>query len=172
MTIQTEPTPLPQLIDDIRIHPEHGRLTLAARGELLEGVRCRARVRGHEIEMDEPAGLGGTDQGPNPVELVLAALGACQAITYRVWAAMLGIELDDVRFETEGDIDLSGLFGLSEGVRPGLTRVHHRVVLTGPEPEERYRELAEAVDRHCPVLDIVANAVTVDRDVEVRAADS
>lgn len=82
---------------------------------------------------------------------------------------MLGIQLDDVRFETQGDIDLNGLLGLSDGVRPGLTRVHHRVVLVGPESEERYRELADAVDRHCPVLDIVANAVTVDHDVEVRA---
>jgi uncharacterized OsmC-like protein len=168
MTVRTEPTPLPELIDDIRIHPEHGRLTLAACGELLEGLHCRADVRGHEIEMDEPAALGGTDAGPNPVEAVLAALGACQAITYRVWAALLGIRLDGVRFQTEGDIDLGGFLGLQDATRPGLARVRHRVVLSGPEPEERYRELAEAVDRHCPVLDIVANGLPVERTVEVR----
>lgn len=46
------------------------------------------------------------------------------------------------------------------------------MVLIGPETEERYRELVAAVDRHCPVLDIVANPVTVDHDVEVRAAGS
>jgi uncharacterized OsmC-like protein len=133
-------------------------------------VRCTATARDHILDVDEPLMIGGTDVGPNPVELVLAALGTCQAITYRVWAAVLGIQLDDVRFETEGDIDLGGLFGLAEGVRPGFTRIHHRVVLVGPESEERYRELVDAVDRHCPVLDIVANPVTVDHEVEVRAA--
>jgi putative redox protein len=33
------------------------------------------------------SGLVGTDKAPNPVEYVLAALGACQEITYRLYAA-------------------------------------------------------------------------------------
>ena len=32
----------------------------------------------------------------NPVEYALAALGSCQAITYRVWAAPFGVKLDEV----------------------------------------------------------------------------
>lgn len=121
------------------------------------------------MTMDEPTGLGGTDAGANPVETVLAALGACQAITYRVWAELSGVRLDGVSVETEGDIDLAGFLGLREGVRPGLAGVRHRVVLSGPETPERYRELAEVVDRHCPVLDIVAERVPVERELEVRA---
>jgi uncharacterized OsmC-like protein len=170
MPEQQTPTPLPQVIDAIRSDPAQGRLGLAVSGELVEGLRCRATAREHALTLDEPMGLGGTDAGPNPVELVLTALGACQAITYRVWAELLGIRLDDVRFETEGEIDLAGFLGLREGVRPGLGAVRHRVVLVGPEPEERYRELAEAVDRHCPVLDIVANPVPVELVVEVPGA--
>lgn len=170
MDMPTTPVPLPDVIADIRATPEHGRLTLAVSGGLVEGVRCTATARDHTLDIDEPTMIGGTDAGPNPVELVLAALGTCQAITYRVWAAMLDIRLDDVRFETEGDIDLNGLFGLMDGVRPGFTRLRHRVTLVGPESEERYRELTEAVDRHCPVLDIVTGIEPVDRSVEVRAA--
>lgn len=162
MSTHAKPIPLPDVIEGLRRVPEHGRLTLQVSGEILDGVHCRASIRDHELTIDEPMGLGGTDTGPNPVELVLAALGTCQAITYRIWAALLGIKLDDVQFETEGDIDLNGLFGLSEDTRPGLGRVRHRVILSGPETEARYRELAEAVDRHCPVLDIVANPVPVD----------
>jgi putative redox protein len=167
MSVNVEPTPLPVLIDDLRSSPEHARITLTATGELLEGVRCAVAARDHRLELDEPPFLGGTDAGPNPVEAVLAALGACQAITYRVWAALLDVRLDEVRFETEGDIDLRGFLGLDEGTRPGLGRVRHRIVLGGPEPEERYRELARAVDLHCPVLDIVGNGVPVERTVEV-----
>jgi uncharacterized OsmC-like protein len=169
MSVNVEPTPLPVLLDDLRTHPERAQLTLTATGELLEGVRCAVEARDHRLELDEPPFLGGTDAGPNPVEAVLAALGACQAITYRVWAAMLDIRLDGVRFETEGDIDLRGFLGLDEAIRPGLGGVRHRVVLIGPEPAERYRELARAVDRHCPVLDIVANGVPVERTVQVES---
>jgi uncharacterized OsmC-like protein len=165
MDTHTTPRPLPEVIDDIRITPEHGLLTVAATGRILDGVHCEATMRDHDLQIDEPMMLGGTDKGPNPVEIVLTALGTCQAITYRIWAAMLGMRLDEVRFETEGDIDLSGLFGLQDGVRPGFTQVRHRVTLVGPESEERYRELAETVDSHCPVFDIVANPIPVERTV-------
>lgn len=170
MSTNTQPIPLPDVIADIRANPGHGRLTLSASGEILDGVRCHATIREHELGIDEPMGIGGTDTGPNPVEIVLAALGTCQAITYRVWAAMLGIQLDTVRFETEGDIDLNGFFGLNDATRPGLERIRHRVTLVGPESEARYRELAEAVDRHCPVLDIVANPMAVEHTVETAPA--
>ena len=168
MSTPTTPTTLSDVVFDVRATPAHGRLTLSAAGEIGDGVRCRADVRHHEIVIDEPLSLGGTDAGPNPVETVLAALGTCQAITYRVWAAMLGIRLDEVRFETEGDLDLSAFLGIDDSVRPGLGEVRHRVILIGPETEERYRELTAAVDRHCPVLDIVENPVPVERTVEVR----
>lgn len=168
MSTQTTPRPLNEVIEDIRATPEHGFLTVAARGEILDGVHCRATMRDHGIDVDEPMMLGGTDTGPNPVELVLTALGTCQAITYRIWAALLDIPLDGVLFETEGDIDVNGLLGLREGVRPGFSAIRHKVTLVGPASEERYRELADTVDRHCPVLDIVANPTPVERVIEAR----
>jgi putative redox protein len=48
-------------------------------------------------------------------------------------------------------------------VRPGFTAVRVEVSLAGPESEERYAELAAAVDEHCPVLDLFTNPVPVSR---------
>ena len=121
----------------------------------------------HTFKVDEPEVLGGTDLAANPVQLVLASLGACQAITYRVWAAKLGIALEGVEARVEGDLDLRGFFGLDDGIRPGFTRIRLFVTLRGPEPPERYEELQDAVNRHCPVLDIVANPVTIEREVKL-----
>jgi hypothetical protein len=84
----------------------------------------------------------------------------------------MGLRLDGVRFETEGEIDLAGFLGLRQDVRPGLSGIRHRVVLIGPESEERYRELADTVDRHCPVLDIVAHEVMVERVLEMRVGEA
>ena len=120
----------------------------------------------HTFKVDEPEVLGGTDLAANPVQLILASLGACQAITYQVWAAKLGIALEGVEARVEGDLDLRGFFGLDDSVRPGFTRIRLFVTLRGPEPKDRYEELVGAVNRHCPVLDIVVNPVPVEREVK------
>lgn len=169
MSTQISPRPLGDVIQSVLDDSANGRFVMAATGGNVAGVACDAAIRQHALAIDEPMALGGTDTGPNPVEIVLAALGTCQAITYRIWAGLMGVQLDEVRFETEGDIDIAGLLGLREGVRPGFEGIRHRVILIGPETEERYRELMEAVDAHCPVLDIVANPVPIERVLEVRA---
>jgi hypothetical protein len=45
-----------------------------------------------------------------------------------------------------------------------------RVRLEGPETDGRYRALAEAVDRHCPVLDALARPLPIARELEVGPA--
>lgn len=136
---------------------------------LVPGTATEVRVRAgdHAFTIDEPPTLGGTDLGANPVEHLLAALGSCQVITYQVWAGKLGLPLDSVDVSLVGDIDLRGFFGLHPDVRPGFSGVEVEVRLTGPEPAERYQELVEHVERHCPVLDNLGNSVPVKATVAV-----
>jgi uncharacterized OsmC-like protein len=135
--------------------PERAAVTFRADTELGAGLRCDTQTRKHALVVDEPPSIGGTGEGPNPIEVVLAGLAACQAITYQVWAVRLGLALDRVRVQAQGDVDLRGFFGVVAGVRAGFTAVRIEVALEGPEPDERYRELAEEVDRHCPVFDML-----------------
>ncbi len=120
------------------------------------------------IKCDQPPMLGGDGLAPNPVQIALAALGACQAQTYRFWSEKLGIRLDDVTVDIKGALDIQGIFGLRDGVRPGFSDVTVTVALSGPEPRERYEELRRAVDEHCPVLDLFASPVTVTTALSVR----
>jgi len=147
----------------------NARVVFSTQGSLVGPTHVQLVSRGHAIDVDEPDVLAGGDQFANPVEYALASLASCQAITYRFWAAKLGIELDGVEVAVEGDIDLHGFFGLDQTTRAGFNGITLDVTPIGPESAERYRELADAVDAHCPVLDLFTNATPVERRLAVPA---
>lgn len=149
--------------DALAAHPEAAVIQPAATTSLVPRTATEVRVRAgrHDFTIDEPPVLGGTDLGANPVEHLLASLGSCQVITYQVWAAKLGIEVDSIEVDVTGDLDVRGFFGLDPAVRPGFQSVAVSVRLAGPESVERYVELTAAVEEHCPVLDVLVNAVPV-----------
>jgi uncharacterized OsmC-like protein len=129
-------------------------------GSATGRVSSRIRIGRFTIEADEPPALGeGT--APNPVEYALAGLLACQVATYRVWAVNLGIELDTIDISIDGDLDFRGFFGFDDAVRPGFSEVRLKVTVSGPETAERYQELKDVVNAHCPVLDLFSNPTPV-----------
>lgn len=138
-------------------------------GALVGPTEVDLHARTHALRVDEPELLAGDDKAANPVEYALASLASCQAITYRFWAEKLGIRLDGLEISAEGDLDLHGFFGLNGNSRPGFTAVRVDVTPIGPESAERYRELADAVDEHCPVLDLFANPTPVERRLAIPA---
>lgn len=140
--------------------------TFESRSNLVEGFRTEAKIRDFTLTVDEPEALGGTDTGPNPVELVLAALGTCQEITYRLYADALEIPLDGVSVTVEGDLDLRGIFAAKDGVRPGFGAIRAVVTLDSPAGEADLQRLKDTVDSHCPVLDMLQNPVPVSTRIE------
>lgn len=162
---------LQQLIVDTqatyRADPSQAQATFGSTSELQDGLCSHVTIRDHSLVVDEPEQLGGDDSGPNPVELVLAALGTCQEITYRAYATALGIPLDKVSVKLEGDIDLRGFFAVDDSVRPGYQKIRGTVHLESSAGEEALQQLRQAVNAHCPVLDILSKPVPVELDVEI-----
>ena len=164
---------LKTLIDDnrtaVEADPAQAAAAFSVTGQLVGTTEVAIRAGGHQLTVDEPPVLGGADLGANPVEHALIALASCQAITYRFWAAQLGIELDGLEVVAEGDLDVRGFFGFDDSVRPGFTAVRLKVVPSGPESAERYQQLADAVDTHCPVLDLFSHTTPIERTMAVPA---
>jgi uncharacterized OsmC-like protein len=136
-----------------------------------DAVASTVTLGEYRVEVDEPPVLGGEGKAPNPVEYYLASLLSCQIVTWRFWAEKLGIAVDEITAHAEGDLDVQGFFGFQpasgDAVRSGFKEVRVVVKVAGPETPERYRELQEAVDAHCPVLDLTRNVTPVTTRVEI-----
>ena len=148
----------------------NAQAVFSAQGTLVGITEVDIRTGTHTFKVDEPPALGGADEAANPVQYALASLGSCQAITYRFWAEQLGIPFDSLTVRLEGDLDIRGFFGFDDTVRPGLSAIRVEVTVAGPESDERYAELAAAVDAHCPVLDLFKNPVPVTRTLRGKDA--
>jgi uncharacterized OsmC-like protein len=164
-TTTTTTSPLAAVLDAteraVQADPAAAAALFKAAGSSTGPVTTTIALGRHTVQSDEPASLGGQDGAPNPVEYALASLLSCQAVTYRVWAVKLGIEVEDIDISIEGDLDARGFFGLDEATRPGFGQVRVAVQVRGPETPQRYAELQAAVDAHCPVLDLFTNPTTV-----------
>jgi uncharacterized OsmC-like protein len=146
-----------------RIAADHTNayLTYKVTGEGQGAVASLIKAGKHAFLVDEPGALAGDDLAASPVEFALGALISCQIVVYRLYANALGIQVDDIDITAEGDLDARRLFGIDETVRAGFTEVRLQIRITGPESDERYQQLREAVDAHCPVLDLFANPTPV-----------
>jgi uncharacterized OsmC-like protein len=145
---------------DLGKAPNAPIVTFAADTTLVDGYRAEVRIRDFGLTVDEPTTIGGSDAGPSPVELVLAALGTCQEIVYATYARVLGIPLNGVTVRTEGRLDLRGFFGVAD-VAAGFRDVSFVVNIDSPAAPEEIARLVSTVNDHCPVLDILKQPVPV-----------
>lgn len=117
-----------------------------------QGVSCDAVSGAHTIRIDEPPALGGTDTGPNPVELLLSGLGGCLVVLVNAFAPTHGVEVTDVKVAVEGDLDPDGFMGKSD-VRPGFGEIRYKLTIDSPSAAEKIAELTAHVLKACPVKD-------------------
>ena len=102
------------------------------------------------IKIDEPSELCGTNQFANPQEYLLAALNACLIVGYAAACSMQGIKLDELRIETEGDIDLRGFLGIDPKVKPGYDSLRYTVHIRGDGTPEQFQQIHDVVTKTSP----------------------
>ena len=156
---------LKQIISDLQKNftenPEKAVLDYESNSTLNEGLQSNVTVRNHKIVVDEPTSFGGKDEGPSPVELILAALGSCQEITYKAFATALGINLESVSVKLKAKLDLKGFLAIDDNTRPGFQNIDGTVDIKSSSSKAEIRKLIQVVDQHCPVLDILTKGVPV-----------
>lgn len=136
-----------------------------------EGFRTLARARGHEVAMDEPEDLHGADSGPTPVEALLAALGACTAMTLRMYADRKGWDLRavHVRLDHRQLTRADCLDCPPDAELPLADRIGRAVVVEGDLTEEQVARLLDIANR-CPVHRVLTRRPTVVTTLRVDAS--
>lgn len=125
------------------------------------GFHTKVSMREHLIVSDQPFGFDGTNQGPKPSELLLAALAACQETTYRIYAEEMGIKIDKIAVTLMGEQDLRGFMSLDKEVPAGFKSIGGEVQIETQATARELKDLQILVDKFCPVLDDLTRKVAV-----------
>jgi putative redox protein len=115
-----------------------------------EGFAQEVVIGPHRLISDEPAIVGGTDTGPGPYDLLLAALGSCTSMTVAMYARRKGWPLQSVtvrlrhsRIHAEDCAGCEARTGM-------LDRIERDIHLTGDLSEEVIAKLLDIAGK-CPV---------------------
>ncbi len=116
-----------------------------------EGLRQGVCIGGrHHLIADGPTSVGGTDQGPTPYEYLAAALGACTAMTMRLYARRKDIPLNHTEVDVTHDREhLADCEGCEDGT-PKVDVFSRKIRLEGELSDEQRAALLRIADK-CPV---------------------
>lgn len=131
-----------------------------------ENYRTRIVARGHELVADEPAGIG-DDAGPNPYELLLAALGACTSMTLLMYARRKGWPLDGVTIELSHDRVYTDDSENCDDSKALVDRIERKIQLHGPLSDEQRQRLGYIATR-CPLDKTLSSAPRIVDHVSTR----
>jgi putative redox protein len=112
------------------------------------GYVQKVAIGPHRLTADEAATAGGGDEGPNPPELLLAALGTCKGMTVRMYAERKRWPLRGVRID------------LGRSRPEGAEQIDVTISFVGDLSEEQRRRLLEIAE-HCPVHRMLTSAVAI-----------
>ncbi|MCK5130066.1 MAG: OsmC family protein [Clostridiales bacterium] len=117
------------------------------------------KIKNFNIIVDEPKIFGGTNEGPNPLEILLAAFAGCLNIVGHKVAKDMGFSLNSIKIDIEGDIDPSKFMGLKTRKRAGYTEIRVKITpdtITTVDPET-LAKWVEEIEERCPVSDVLSN---------------
>lgn len=115
----------------------------------------------HRLISDEPIAMGGADLGPNPYELLLAALGSCTSMTLRMYATHKQMDLRDIEVVLKHSRVHAEDCAACEKQTPLVDRITRVIKLTGNLDGHQRNRLLEIANQ-CPVHKTLKSQIHID----------
>ena len=145
-------------------------LIFSVKGESNSPAKFIAKTRQFKLIIDEPEGLGGTDEGANPVEYILAGLAGCLNVVGHIVAKELGFTIDKLKIELVGNINPDRLFGVSDNERAGFKKIDLKLIPETDAPVEILVKWLKIVQKRCPIKDNLMNITPIGISLEKQYA--
>jgi len=145
-------------------------LICSVKGESHSPAKFIAKTRQFRLIVDEPAALGGTDEGPSPIEYILAGLAGCLNVVGHMVAKELGFTIDTLKIEVTGNINPDKLLGVSNTERAGFKKIDLKLIPETDAPIEVLVDWLKIVQERCPVKDNLMNSTLIRTSVEKQYA--
>jgi putative redox protein len=119
-----------------------------------KGIPTKVTITDTEwtVKTDEPIEGGGSNSGPNPMQLFIASLAGCQNEQAQVVAEELSLNISQIDIDVEVDLDLSGFKGISDTSNGSYKNVRLEAFVLGEATDEQVKTLGQKVDDRCPIL--------------------
>lgn len=115
-----------------------------------KGLKTDVKAGEHNLIIDEPQSMGGTNEGADPLSTLLGSLAGCETVVANLAAKELDFDLQSIDFEIDGSLDPRGLMGTAD-VQPYFQTVNIEAKVHTSETQERVDELQKLTDARCPV---------------------
>ena len=132
---------------------------IAVSAECPTHARTSARAGRHEIVIDEPAARGGSDQGPTPIETMIAALLGCTNVILNRVAEKNHVEVKALSLAAEASFDRRGVM-LEEEVKVPFPEIRLAINLTTPATDLQVERVKADLGRFCPVSKVIRQSGT------------
>lgn len=122
-----------------------------------KGLRAVAKAGNHTWYADESVEDGGTDDGPDPVQMFLGALGSCIVITVGLYASRKKWPLEKVEVNLDIERFNAADYPAYQGDSPIIHEIREEVIMHGSElTGEQHARLMEIAKR-CPVRRVLTS---------------
>jgi uncharacterized OsmC-like protein len=165
------------VVETIKQQPEMAKITFQVQTSWNSGDGFKITTTGKNFRMagqtverakpfnmlsDFPTEMGGKSDGPTVCEMCMAAIGSCVSQTIIAFATMMGVQLDSIRVETEGDVDIRGMTAVSDKVRPGAQEFRLNFHLESKTAsKEQLEQLFELGKKFSPAVDTLTHGTIV-----------
>jgi uncharacterized OsmC-like protein len=142
------------LKEKYRSDPNSSRIVLQANGSQTETpISCSIEVGQKLLEAQAHEGVGGAGTAACSGDLLLGALAACAQLTCQLVATAMGIPVEYIRVNVEGEMDLRGTLGISKEVAVGFQDIHAKFDISAPQATaEQLAVLKEKTEQYCVVM--------------------